>query len=346
MAPTLRVGLIGFGLAGQAFHAPAIRAVPGVQLACILERRSDRAKQTYPDVRVARTLDELLADQEIRLCVIATPNTSHVELAKQCLTAGRDVVLDKPFTNTSQEAAELIAFATQRKRLLTVYHNRRWDGDFLTVKKLVQSGVLGRLVEMESHFDRFRPQVKPGAWREQPGSGSGMLYDLAPHLLDQAFTLFGLPQAVTANVSCQRDGAQADDAFDVRLDYPELSVLLRSSMLAGAPGPRFLLRGTRGTFVKYSFDPQEDTQREGWYSPVWSEHPEPQWGTLYLSEGESLKEQKVRVETDDHRGFYENVRDAILDGGPLAVTAEDGARTIRAIELALESARQRRTIPW
>jgi scyllo-inositol 2-dehydrogenase (NADP+) len=342
----LRVGLIGFGLAGQALHAPAIRDVDGLELACILERSRDLAKEQYPEVRVARTLDELLADKEIRLCVIATPNTSHVELAKQCMAASRDVVLDKPFTNTSQEAAELIAFAARHKRLLTVFHNRRWDGDFLTVKKLLDSGVLGRLVEMESHFDRFRPRLKPGAWREQPSPGSGFLYDLGPHLLDQAFALFGLPQAVTANVLCQRDGAQADDAFEMRLDYPRLSVILGSSMLAGAPSPRFLLRGTRGSFVKYSFDPQDNPGREGWYAPFRSENAEAQWGTLYALEGNTLKEQKVKIEAGDYRAFYENVREAILVGAPLEVTAEDGARTIRAIELALESSRQRRTIPW
>ncbi|MGA2482400.1 MAG: Gfo/Idh/MocA family oxidoreductase [Candidatus Acidiferrales bacterium] len=341
----LKAGLIGFGLAGQVFHAPALCSVSGIELACILERRSDRAKQKYPDVRIARTVDELLEDKDIRLCVIATPNTSHLELAKACLAAGRDVVIDKPFTNTSAEAADLIEFAKQRKRLLTVYHNRRWDGDFLAVKKLVESGVLGRLVEFESHFDRFRPQVQADAWREQEGPGGGYLFDLGPHLIDQAFVLFGFPQSVTASVLCQRDGARADDAFDLRLDYPGLSVLLRSSMLAGAPGPRFVLRGTRGSFVKYTFDPEEKALREG-QAPLWCESPEFEWGTLYVVEGGSFREKKMKIEAGDQRGFYENVRDAVVNGAPLAVSAEDGARTIRAVELALQSSRESRTLPW
>jgi len=341
----LRAGLIGFGLAGRVFHAPALHAIRGIELACILERRSDLAKQEYPDVRVARTLDELLDDKGIQLCVIATPNASHFDLAKQCLAAGRDVVMDKPFTNTFKEATELIEFAGQRKRLLTVYHNRRWDGDFLAVKKLVTSGVLGRLVEFESHFDRFWPQVKADGWREQPGPGSGFLFDLGPHLIDQAFVLFGLPQSVTASVLLQRDGARADDAFDLRFEYPGLLVLLRSSMLAGAPGPRFVLRGTRGTFVKYTFDPQAKALREG-QAPLWCESPEFQWGTLYVVEGDSFREKKMKIEAGDQRAFYENVRDAIVSGAPLTVTAEDGARTIRALELAQQSSRERRTIPW
>jgi scyllo-inositol 2-dehydrogenase (NADP+) len=344
----LRVGLIGFGLAGQAFHAPVIRSVAGMQLACVLERHGALAQQKYSDVRVARTLDELLQDEQIRLCVVATPNSSHFELARLCLLAGRDVVVDKPLTVTSREAADLIELADQRQRLLSVYHNRRWDGDFLTVRKLVESGTLGRVVECDLHYDRFRPQLKPNAWRERDEPGSGMVFDLGPHLLDQAFVLFGAPEAITASVSCQRDGAKVDDAFDLRLDYPRLHVVLHASMLACAPGPRFLLHGTLGSFGKYGSDPQEAALRRGEVpgGTGWGVEPEEQWGTLYLANEDSPVTRRVRTEVGDYRGFYENIRDTIVKGAPLMVTPREALRTVRALELAHQSNRERRTVPW
>ncbi len=212
----VRVGLIGFGLAGQAFHAPVIRGVRGMELACVLERHSSRAKQKYPEVRLARTLDELLSDKSIGLCVVATPNDSHFSYAKACLEAGRDVVVDKPFTPTMAEAEQLVRLASERGRLITVYQDRRWDGAFLTVKKLVASGVLGKVVEYEARFDRFRLEPKPSAWREQANfPAAGVLWDLGPHLIDGALVLFGEPQSIWASAFCQRPTSQVDDAFDV-----------------------------------------------------------------------------------------------------------------------------------
>src|SRR5712691_3537707 len=303
----LRVGLIGFGLAGQAFHAPTIRGTAGMELACILERSRSLAQQKYPGVRVARTLEELLSDETIRLVVVATANTSHFDLAKRCMMAARDVVVDKPFTNTTQEARELIHIAARQKRLLTVYQNRRWDGDFATVKKLIASGTLGRLAAYESQYDRFRPQIAPNKWRERPRPGSGMLYDLGPHLIDQALALFGVPRNITADVFSQRDGAQVDDAFDLRFEYPALRVTLRSSMLALAARPRFVLHGTRGSFVKYAMDPQEPFLRSGEvpsgtdWGPHWGEDPEEQWGVLSVPEGNSSTTKKVKTERGDYR---------------------------------------------
>jgi predicted dehydrogenase len=341
----LRVGLIGFGLAGQAFHAPLITSVDGMELACVLERRGSSAHEKYPQARIARSLDQLLEDQSIRLCVIATPNLTHFDLAELCLRAGRDVVVDKPFTVTPLEARELIRVADSHKRLLTVFQNRRWDGDFLTVRKLLAAGTLGRVVEYESNYDRFRPQLKPGAWRESEALGSGVLYDLGSHLFDQALSLFGTPQGVTGNVLRERDGARVDDAFDVRFHYRGLNVTLRATMLAQASRPRFRLDGTAGSFVKTSFDPQEARLRNGEIpaDPGWGEDPESDWGTLYLADGEPYK---VKTENGDYRQFYVNVRDAILNGAPLAVTARDGWQSIRAIELVRRSSDERRTISW
>jgi predicted dehydrogenase len=346
----VRVGLIGFGLAGQAFHAPVIRGVPGMELACILERRGTRAQEKYPGVRVARTLDELLADKEIQLCVIATPNDSHFDLAKGCLLAGRDVVVDKPLAPTLAAAEELVKLAAQLGRLITVYQDRRWDGDFGTVKKLVHSGKLGTIVEYECRYDRFRLEPKPNAWRERADQpGAGVLFDLGPHVIDQALLLFGEPRAITASAFCERETSQVDDSFDVCLEYPTLRAMGRARIVAYAPGPHFLIHGTKGSFVKYGMDPQEARLRaenfpQGTdWGVDWGVEAEELWGTLSL-----VGEPSVRVKTErgDYRGFYANVRDAIGKKAALEVTPEQALRTMRAVGLAHKSSRERRTVDW
>src|SRR5438132_7117825 len=260
----IEVGLVGFGLAGRAFHAPVIRAVPGLHPYAILQRNGTEAAEKYPDVRIVRSLDELLSIPEIRLIVIATPNETHYPFARQCLEAGRDVVVDKPFTTTMEEAVSLVQIAKDAKRLVTVYQNRRYDGDFQAIRQLVEAGTLGRIVRFETTYDRYRPQLKPGAWRETSSPGSGILFDIAPHLIDHALVLFGLPEAVTADIRIERENAVADDAFDITLYYPNgLRAVLRSSILAAAPRPRFVVLGTQSSFVKQSFDPQENNLRHG-----------------------------------------------------------------------------------
>jgi scyllo-inositol 2-dehydrogenase (NADP+) len=346
----VRVGLIGFGLAGQAFHAPVIRGVPGMELACILERRTSNSKQRYPEVRIARTLDEMLSDKSIDLCVVATPNDSHFSYTKDCLEAGRHVVVDKPFTPTMAEAEELVRLAAARGRLLTVYQDRRWDGAFLTVKKLVAAGALGTVAEYEARFDRYRLESKPGAWREQPDHpAAGVLWDLGPHLLDGAMVLFGEPEKISATAICQRADSKIDDAFDVCFEYPRLRATLRARIIAYAPGHHLLLHGTGGSFVKYGMDPQEEILR-GPNSPDgldwgadWGLEPEERWGTL-----SRVNEQprKVKTERGDYRGFYANVRDAIEKGTPLDVPPEQALRTMRALLLAHKSSREERKVRW
>lgn len=343
----IRVGLIGYGLGGESFHAPTIRCTPGLELACIVSPSGTR-RNLPGGVRVARGVQEMLSDESIRLCVVASPNQFHFDNARQCLEAGRDIVVDKPFTITSQDARRLIGIARERGRLLSVFHNRRWDGEFSTLQKLITSGSLGRIVEIESRYDRFRPTLKPDAWREKPELGAGILYDLSPHLSDQIFGLFGEPEAITATVAVLRDGAQTDDSFDIRLHYPGMQARLRATMLACAPGPRWIVHGTQGSFIKYGMDPQEAPLRRGelYDSPNWGEEPEESWGTLSLADGDSVREEKIKTDRGDYRGYYENVRDAILHGAPLAVTGLDGLRTVRCIELARESAATGRTISW
>jgi scyllo-inositol 2-dehydrogenase (NADP+) len=350
----VRVGLIGFGLAGQAFHAPVIRGVPGMELACILERRGTKAQEKYPEVRVARTLEELLMDTTIQLCVVATPNDSHFEYARDCLLAGRDVVVDKPMAPTLRACENLARLAAERGRLITVYQDRRWDGDFGTIKEIVQSGRLGSIVEYECRYDRFRPEPKANAWRERPEQpAAGVLFDLGPHVMDQALVLFGEPQTITASAFCQRKTSRVDDAFDVCLEYSRssggLRAMLRARIVAYAPGPHFLIHGTKGSFVKYGMDPQEARLR-GEYCPKgtdwgadWGVEPEELWGTLNLVDEPSVK---VKTERGDYRGFYANVRDAVEEKAKLEVTPEQALRTMRAVVLAHKSSRERRTVDW
>jgi predicted dehydrogenase len=298
-------------------------------------------------VRVARTTDELLSIPEIRLVVIATPNESHFPLAHACLAAGRDVLVDKPFTTTLDEAIALVEFARKQGRLLTVYQNRRYDGDFQAIVQLVASGALGRIVRFESNYDRFRPQLRPGAWRERSGPGTGIFLDLAPHLIDHALLLFGMPEALTADIRIEREGAVTDDAFDLAFHYPRgLRADLRSSILAAATRPRFLLHGIQGAFVKQSFDPQESNLRSG-YIPTdtaWGAEPEENWGLLTLSVNGTLTKRRIPSANCDYRDFYANLRDAILGKAKLAVSTAWALDVMRLLELARQSSAQRRTV--
>jgi scyllo-inositol 2-dehydrogenase (NADP+) len=341
------VGLIGLGLAGRAFHAPVIRAVPGLRLAAILQRTGNEAAEKFPGVRIVRSLEELLAIREIRLIVIATPNDSHFPLAQQCLAAGRDVLVDKPFTTTLEEAVALVQFAKQQGRLITVYQNRRYDGDFQLVKQLASSGELGRIVSFECNYDRYRPNLKPGAWRERTGPGTGIFFDIAPHVFDFALSLFGMPASLTADIRIEREGALVDDAFDVVFHYPGgPRVDLRSSILAVAPRQHFILHGTKGAFVKQNIDPQESNLRFGRIVPgvPWGAEPEADWGILTLAEGETLTDRRIPNVVSDFRDFYSNLRDSILGKAQLAVPPEWALDVMRLLELARQSSAERRTI--
>src|SRR5437016_13941687 len=259
-------------------------ALPIFRLTTIVQR-SGAPDPRYPDVAFVRSVDELL-DRAIDLVVIATPNTSHHPIAKQCLLAGRHVVIDKPFTTTAAEAEELVQLAKRKQRVVSAYQNRRYVGDFVTLQNLLSDGVLGRVAMFESHFDRFRPELRPTAWREQPHPGSGIWFDLGSHLLDQALVLFGNPRAVAADIRIERAGAAVDDAFDVTLHYPHMRALLRASMLAAAPGPTFAAHGTKGSFVKYGLDPQEAALKSGRTpdEPNWDAEPAERYGQLTTPE--------------------------------------------------------------
>ncbi|HET9741974.1 MAG TPA: Gfo/Idh/MocA family oxidoreductase [Terriglobales bacterium] len=340
------VGLIGFGFAGKVFHAPIISAVEGLRLASILQRHGNDAAQMYPHAKQVRSLDQLLAIDDIRLVVVATPNTSHYELTRECLLAGRDVVVDKPFVPTYRQAEELVRLAQERGRLLTVYQNLRLNGDFRTVRQIVESGRLGRIALYQAHFDRFRLQLRPNAWRERVEPGSGVFFDLGVHLLDGAFSLFGTPEAISADIRIERDGAVIDDAFDVTLYYPHMRALLRAGMISLAPGLRFLLHGTHGAYVKYGVDPQEEALKRGEVprDDTWGREPKQKWGTLYWPNKTEVDSEIVPTLPGDYRLYYANVRDAILGRAEIAVTHEQMLDVMRALELAHESSRTGRRL--
>jgi predicted dehydrogenase len=352
MPNEIGVGVIGFGLAARVFHCPFVSAVPGLALRTIVQRKGDEAAKAYPDAVIVRSVEEVFNDPSVQLVVVATPNETHFELATRALAAGKHVVIDKPFAGSSHQAEQLIDLAQRSDLLLAPFHNRRWDGDFLTVKKLLKNGDLGRLVTVESHFDRYRPLLREGTWKESEGPANGLLFDLAPHLVDQAFALFGPPKTVTACVRTDRDNSKIEDAFDIALGYDGLIFWCRSSLLACDPAPRFLLHGTGGSFRKCGVDPQEPTIVAGAKVPKvgegeWLQENEEMWGELTaapaLAHPGTLVKTRVRTELGDYRGFYANVRDAVQGRTELAVTAVVGCAVIRILELARSSSSEGRT---
>jgi scyllo-inositol 2-dehydrogenase (NADP+) len=359
MSAEIGVAVIGFGLAGQVFHAPFVSAVPGLKLEAIVQRKGDEAGKAYPSARILRSVEEALKDSAVKLIVVGTPNETHYELAKQALLAGKHVVIDKPFAATSAEAMELKKLAEKQGVVLAPFHNRRWDGDFLTVRKLIEEQAVGRLVTYESHFDRFRPLPRENTWKEAGNAANGLLMDLGPHLVDQALALFGAPTGIAASVRKDRNATDIEDAFDITLEYPGYSghglrAYCRSSMLACDASPRFLLHGVKGSFKKYGLDPQEPTLLGGAKVPrlgegEWLAEPEPEWGTLTVApvpaDPATLTRTKVKTELGDYRLYYANVRDAINGAAKLAVTPEDGYRVVKLLEMARESSEAGRTLP-
>jgi len=344
----LDVGLVGYGLAGRAFHAPFISSVSGLRLAAVVQRTGSGALERYPDVLIVRSLEDLLSIREIGLVTIATPNPTHFEFARKSMLAGKHVVVDKPFATSYEEGIKLSKIAQETGRILGIYQNRRWDGDFKTVRKLVENNTLGAIVLYESHFDRYRAHTRPTSWRERNEPGSGLLFDLGTHLIDQAMLLLGRPDAVTADIRQEREGAVVDDAFDVTLRYPSMRALLRVTMLASAPGPRFLLHGTSSTYVKYGLDPQEDALKRG-DTPggeAWGREDPSSYGILTTNDAGKVTTRAIPTADGDYRAFYENIRDAILGRAPLAVTSEQALDVLRALELARESSASGCTIPW
>ena len=342
----LRVGLVGFGLGGRVFHAPLTSSVEGIELAAVLERSSSKAAERYPGIVTYRSLDAMLADSSLGLFVVTTPNTTHFSLARHILEAGKSVIVDKPLAIASAEIAELMQLAAAKNVLLAPFHNRRWDSDFLTLKKLLREGVLGRLVYFESRFDRWRPQMpKDRLWTEAPGEG-GVLLNLGPHLADQALILFGKPEAVSADILRERDGQGANDCFTVSLRYPGFTAVIASNYLSLPAGPRFHLRGTKGNYWKYGLDPQEAALNHltRIADPRWGRESQSEWGTLHVGIDGGTVTHPIEPIPGDYRLYYAGIRDALLGKAEPPVRAIDAWRSARLLEWAMESSEKRREI--
>ena len=333
----IRVALVGYGYAGKTFHAPLIASTPGMQLACIASSRPEDVRADLPDIEVVADPSQAVERDGIDLVVIAAPNAQHAPLAAAALRADRHVVVDKPFTLTLAEARELRMLANRRGRLLSVFHNRRWDSDFLGVKQVIEEGRVGGVVHFESHIDRFRPQVR-ARWRERAQPGGGIWFDLGPHLIDQALQLFGLPQAVQADLAALRPGAQADDWAHAVLHYPQRRVVLHASMLVAGGSARFTVHGTRGSVVKPRIDQQEAQLLAGLRpgDPGWGEDDD----ALLLYPGDAPMETLAAPRGDQGR-YYAGMRDAIRGLAPPPVTDVQALAVMAVLEAGAESSRMR-----
>jgi scyllo-inositol 2-dehydrogenase (NADP+) len=342
---TIQVGLIGYGYSGMTFHAPLINKVDNLSLKAVNSSNDRKVKKDYPNVEVLSDLNSMLADKDIDVVIITSPNTTHYEYAKMAILAGKHVVVEKPFTIMSSEATELIELAKKKGVLLTVFHNRRWDSDFLTIQELIKTKVLGNLSTYEAHFDRFRPNVRD-RWREKNIPGSGILYDLGSHLIDQALTLFGMPKTVWADLRAEREGAEAVDYFHMVLGYKNLKVILQSGSLVREAGPRFILHGDRGSFIKYGMDSQEDQLKKGLQPGdlIWEEDSSEDYGRLTVEIGGITIRGTIETLPGQYTAFYENLVAAIKLGTAVPILAEEARDTIRIIEYAIKSHQEQRNI--
>lgn len=344
MLEYINAGLIGYGYAGKTLHAQLLASTPGIQLRTIVSRDAAKVKADWPDMQVVAQSDELLADPSIDLVVIASPNDTHYPLAKAALLAGKHVVIDKPFTLDSREARSLVSLAQEHDLQLSVFHNRRWDADFLTLQQLLHSGELGEVYHLESHFDRFRPEVRD-RWREQAVPGSGLWYDLGAHLLDQTLQLFGQPETLWLDLAQQRPGARTDDFFHAVLQYGARRVILHASTQVAAPGARFTVHGSLGSYRKQGLDVQEEQLKSG-ISPLDSQFGcDPRPGLLTTVTAQGSREQTIVNQTGNYRAFYLQMVEAIQRGTPVPVNPDEVVGVMELIELGLRSAREGRRLP-
>jgi predicted dehydrogenase len=342
MPGPVRVALAGYGLAGKVFHAPLIEATEGLRLVTVVSSDPAKVHADLPGAAVAPDLGEALRDPAIDLVVIATPDALHAEQALAALDAGKSVVIDKPFAPTLAEAEAVAARAAERGLMVSVFHNRRWDADFLTLRRLIAEGALGEIVQFESHFDRYRPQ-RTGLWKER--RDAGVWQDLGPHLVDQALQLFGLPDGVAADLGVQKAGGVSPDYAHVLLRYGARRVILHMSQLAPAHGLRFAVHGTRGSYIKHGLDVQEGQSRAGLKPQAadWGRDPLP--GRLVrVGEDGPEPEAEIANARGAYPRFYEGVRDAVLGRAANPVPPDEALAVMRVLEAGRVSAAERREV--
>ena len=340
----IRIALLSYGMSGEVFHGPLLEAHGGFDIVTILQRNS--GKPPRHSYKVVHDYQDILRDEQVEVVVVNTPNETHYSYTLQALQASKHVIVEKPFTVSVQEADELIALAKEKELTLTVFQNRRWDADFLTVRKVLEKKVVGDLVECEIHYDRYRNYIEANTWKEEPKPGTGILYNLGSHLLDQALVLFGMPRYVDARIGIQRPGGKVDDFFDIRMEYESFLVILKSSYLVREQGPRFILHGTDGSFIKGGIDPQEQALKEkrSPRTPGWGSETRDVWGKLNTDVDGRHIEGPYESVPGNYLHFYNNFYDALKSGVPLAVQADEARNVIRLIEACQESNRKRSAV--
>jgi scyllo-inositol 2-dehydrogenase (NADP+) len=343
----IRTGIASYGMSGAVFHAPFIANHPGFELYAIVQRHANTASERYPSVKILRSFDDLLADDSIQLIVVNTPDVTHYAFVKQALLSNKHVIVEKPFVFTAKEGEELVALAKTRERMLCVYQNRRWDGDFLTVAKVVQSGVLGRIVEFQSAYQRYRKYIQQGTWKEKADHRVGLTYNLGSHMIDQAVVLFGTPTAVYADIDRLREGTEVDDYYHIQLIYPQLKVSLRAGYLMREETPRYILHGTNGSFIKYGLDPQEEALKQG-ISPNnvgWGCDEEKTYGILNTDISGLHFRGKIETIPGNYLSFYEDVYQSLTNGQKPQTDASGVIDVIRIIEAAFKSNETKQAVP-
>lgn len=346
MNSSINTAITSFGMSGLVFHGPALKVNPGFNVVSVLERSKNISKQMFPDVRIDRSFDEILNNEAIELVIINTPDKFHYEMARLALLKGKHIVVEKPVTLKSKQAEELVQIAREKDLVFTVYQNRRWDGDFRTVQKVLAENKLGRLIEFESHYDRYRTYITPDTWKEEGGEFAGVLYNLGSHMVDQVYVLFGKPLAVTAHLKIVRIGGVVTDYYDIRLEYKGFSAVVKCSYLVKNPGPRYSIYGEFGTFHKWGIDPQEELLKAG-NLPIgndWGKEPESEWGTIVYQENGIDFNEKIETLPGNYNLFYNNVFDAIRNGAELLVRPDDAVEVLKILEACLESNKKKKTI--
>ncbi len=345
--PPIKSAILSFGMSGRVFHAPFLALHPGFDLYGIWERVRSESVAIYPEVKIFRSIEEILSDESIELVVVNTPTATHFEFTRQVLEAGKHVVVEKAFTTTPEEAILLKELAEKKGKVLSVFQNRRWDSDFKTVKKIVREGWLGEIVEAEFHFDRFKAALNSKVHKEVPGPGAGLLIDLGPHLIDQALHLFGKPQSVFGDLRITRPGSLVDDYFEILLFYPNLRVRLKSGYLVREPLPAYILNGRAGSFLKTRADVQEnDLQANKQPNLIdWGTEPESEQGLIHTEMNGKVIREKIPTLPGNYYDYYEGVFQSIRNGKPVQVTAEDGIWVMQVIEAVFKSNLERKVIP-
>jgi scyllo-inositol 2-dehydrogenase (NADP+) len=343
----VNTALCSFGMSGRLFHAPFLHLNPGFTLYSVLERSKDLAAAQYPGIKVQRSLEELLKDDAVELVIVNTPSYTHFDFAKKALNAGKHVVVEKPFTATVQEAEELTTLAEQKGKKLSVFQNRRYDSDFKTVKKILDSGDLGPIVEAELHYDRYNPVLSPKLHKETPGPAVGVVYDLGPHLIDQALQLFGMPQALFADLGFTRPGSKVEDYMEILFYYPGLRVRIKAGYFIREALPAYILHGTSGSFLKSRADIQERELLAGHHpgGGDWGKEPDSERGLLHTEKNGKIIREPVPTGQGNYGEYYDRLYEAIrMPGKTVPVTPEDGIKIIRIIETAYRSNREKRVI--